>query len=621
MSSVVAVQTNTVTFAPGTIARQREAAVSELNNFIPVGTYLSAAFGTEKQYLLDFLQEPYELTRAVLLNGFLIIDMRVYLATEYGMEFLFRVTQYARDDTAVWSSTFVEGEYWLCFGGHAVWRINAQLRTVEDVTESLPYVPLYLESSGLRLILGTNDTVSWSSQTDRLDFTTVGSGAGSQAINVLGAMGTLQALGKSPDGFIVYTTRGILVAANTDYADIPFSFQTSILPGYVLTGPYAQTSLASYQPVAVFKGRGLCKISISNDTTATAVVELINPFIGQADGINGETIRAFPFFGGYVAFDTDSTVYFMDVSGQTFGMLNKTHWLLLIPNTSYAIDMSGRVFRLSMKDNTVSEGVKDLMVEPENTVWCDGGNLENARLVELYSGQTPDIVQPEAAAEGMIEQYVLNVDFNSAGLARNAPDGFDCMVPSKEPLWGEDYQKQWEEIGNILPRKHDSHEDIDVTGEFDLMPPEDFDKNAAWDVQEFSQVCDSVTITYGSTEDPVQYDLPTSATFTGIRANESDANLHTRCNSVVLYEYQGTDDTLIDCNAEDGEYDCNTMADEIWDQIEGTEVTVTVNNKNFVHQKDNLFTGHTRDKNHTITVRGARVLSEVRATLLGGGIK
>lgn len=617
MSSVVAVQPNTVTFAPGTVARQREIAVQELDNYIPIGTYLSAAFGSEAQYALDFLQDSADIHDAILLPNFIIIGSRVYLATEYGMEFLFRVTQYAADKTAVWSSTFVEGDYWLCFGGHAVWRINGTLRTVVDVTDKLPYVPLRIDSAGLRLILGTNDTVSWSSQTDRLDFSSTGTGAGSQAINVLGAYGNLLALGKSPDGFIIYTTRGILVAANTNNADIPYSFQTSVLPGYELIGPYAQTSLSGHQPVAVFKGRGLCKISIANQFNATAVVECINPFIGQADGMNTETLRAYPYFGGYIAFDTDSTVYFMDGAAQTFGMMNKTHWVLLAPNTAMAVDAEGRVFKISLQRSTVTEDARDLTILPDNCVWCDAGNLLDARILELQGGRMPT----EGAIAGFVEEFVCNYDFSTPALAQLVPEGFDCMAVPYDPEWGEDYQKQWESIGNVLPRKLDSHDSVPVLYDIDMQPPQDVDKNAVWEWWDYVPIGDSVAVTYGSIEDPVSYDLVPSATFTGIRVSEADANLHTRCNNVVVYEYEGSDDRTIDCNVEEGTYDCNVMPDEVWDQGTGYAVNVSVDGQDFVHQKGNLFTGHVRDKNHTITVRGARVLSEIRATLIGGGIK
>lgn len=617
MSSVVAIQTNTVTFAPGTVARQREVAVQELDNYIPIGTYLSAAFGTEAQYALDFLQDSPDLHDAILLPNFIIVGSRVYLATEYGMEFLFRMDQYALDDTAVWSSTFVEGDYWLCYGGHAVWQIDGTLRTVTDVTAQLPYVPLRIESAGLRLILGTNDTVSWSSQTDRLDFSSTGTGAGSQAINVLGAYGNLLALGKSPDGFIIYTTRGILVAANTDNADIPYSFQTSILPGYELIGPYAQTSLSGHQPVAIFKGRGLCKISIANEFNATAVVETINPFIGQAEGINTETIRAYPYFGGYIAFDTDSAVYFMDSSAQTFGMMSKTHWIILVPNTAMAMDFEGRVFKLSLRSSTVIENAQSFTVLPENCIWCDAGNLMDSRIVELQGGRVPTA----GSQEGFVEEYVCDYDFSTPALAELVTDGFDCMDVPMDPVCGKDYQQQWESIGNVLPVKLDTHESVPVLYDIDMQPPEDVDKNAVWEWWDYVPIGDSITVTYGAVEDPTSYDLVPSATFTGIRVSEADANLHTRCNNVVLYEYEGSDDKLIDCNVEDGVYDCNAMPDEIWEQTTGYAVSVSVDGTDFTHQKGNLFTGHVRDKNHTITVRGARVLSEIRATLIGGGIK
>lgn len=222
---------------------------------------------------------------------------------------------------------------------------------------------------------------------------------------------------------------------------------------------------------------------------------------------------------------------------------------------------------------------------------------------------------------GFVEEFVCDYDFATPALAELVPDGFDCMAVPYDPEWGKDYQEQWEGIGNVLPRKLDSHDSVPVLYDIDMQPPQDVDKNAIWEWWDFVPIGDSVTVTYGNIEDPISYDLVPSATFTGIRVSEADANLHTRCNNVVVYEYEGSDDRTIDCNVEDGTYDCNVMPDEIWDQGTGYTVDVTVDGQEFVHQKGNLFTGHVRDKNHTITVRGARVLSEIRATLIGGGIK
>jgi len=608
MSAIVAIQTNTVTFAPGTVARQRELAVSSMDNYIPVGTHLQAGYGTEVQFAHKFRLTTPQLMQATVLNSIMIADGRVYLETEHGMEYLFTITGYNYEDDTVWSSTFMEGDYWLCCAGHAVWRINGTLRSVEDVTTRLPYTPLRVESAGMRLILGTNDTVSWSSITDPLDFSSTGSGAGSQAINVLGAYGELQALGKSPDGFVIYTTRGILVAANTSNAKIPFSFQTSLLPGYVLMSPYGQCSSAGFEPLAIFKGRGLCKISIASQLTATAQVQTINPFIGQAEEVRTK-VKAYNFFGGYIAFETPTNIYFMEASSQMFGMITKQKWVVLIPGTSIAIDAYGNQYRLSLDTNLVISGNDAKMVYPDNILHCDVGNEIDCPVQE-YNGYFVG----EAPA-GYSEGAMYDVDFELMN-----PDGeFDLEDVPTEPAWGDQYQKFWEEHGNFLPCKQDQHTEVPQDLAIDLMPAWDLYYDAVNNWDDIVDVQDGWAVTYGSQSAITSEYLVPDVLFTGIRANENDANQKTRLTNLLVYEYAGSDDRDIDCNTGDGDYNCNALPDEDWLQTTAQPVEVKVNGESFNYQKQNLFTGNTRANNHEVRVRGATKLSELRATLLGGG--
>ena len=217
---------------------------------LPVGTYLQSAFGGEKEYASGLITSVDELRNAGICGQFLMLGTRVYLQTDEGLQYIFTCDYNFNRDT-IWSSTFIEGDYYLCMKGVAVWKIDGNMHTVTEITSSLPYVPFYVSTFGLRLIIGTDDTVSWSSVTDRLDFNGQGTGAGSQAISVLGSYGHLQAIGQAPNGFIVYTTVGILAAVATDDTEIPFTFSSSILQGYVVAGPEAQTSSVGYTPYAI----------------------------------------------------------------------------------------------------------------------------------------------------------------------------------------------------------------------------------------------------------------------------------------------------------------------------------------------------------------------------------
>ena len=88
---------------------------------------------------------------------------------------------------------------------------------------------------------------------------------------------------------------------------------------------------------------------------------------------------------------------------------------------------------------------------------------------------------------------------------------------------------------------------------------------------------------------------------------------------MLVYEYAGSDDRDIFCDTEDGDYNCNSIPDEDWLQTTAQPVTVKVDDVEFHYQKNNLFTGKVIGNNHEVRVRGATKLSELRATLLGGG--
>lgn len=612
MPSGVVIQVNTANYIPGSAANQREAAVSSMANYLPVGTFLQSAFGADKQYSNKILASADSILNSFLCTGFVIIDNRVYIENEDGLEYLF-TCKYKFDKDAVWSSVSIEGDTFLCLGGIAVWMIEEQTQEVTEVTGGFSYVPFYITSFGLRLVIGVNDTISWSSETDRFDFSSVGSGAGSQAINVLGANGKLMALGTAPNGFVVYTTRGILVAASTGDTNIPFSFQTSILSGYVIDNSYAQTSGVGYKPMAVFKGRGLCSIQIATDQTMTAVVETVNPFVGQSEELR-DSIRLYNFFSGYLCVDTATSWHFIELGSNIFGQLPKVHWALLVPNSSKALDKSGNLFELSMKSNTVVYGESNTMIDPDNVLFCDIDTHMDAVVYSMSSTQSP--------VEGRLEQFVRNMDMNvyDSLLDELLPDGIDANTVPTTPMWGEDYQRMWELVGNCLPVKLDQHTEVDVPLVVVFQPDDDYLLNAVWNWADDMAMEDEFSAVYPEQAYLETVQLNSEATFTGIRANEANANLQTRVVSVVVYENLDSAVEIWNCNLKEGLINCSIEKDSIWPAESIFKTGVEVDGKQFVQQRNGLYTGAARAENHKVTVRNAKVLSELRCTLLGGGI-
>lgn len=611
MASTVQVSVNTNTYVPGSVARQREAAVESCQNYLPVGTYLQSAFGGEREYASGLIATREQLRNAGICGPFLMLGTKVYLRTDEGLRFLF-VCSYNFNRDTVWSSTFIEGDYYLCMKGVAVWQITGSTYEVTEVTTQLPYVPFYVNTFGLRLIIGTDDTVSWSSATNPFDFNGQGTGAGSQAISVLGSYGHLQAIGQAPNGFIIYTTAGILAAVATDDPEIPFTFSSSILQGYVIVGPDAQTSAVSYTPYAIFKGRGLCRIQIANELSFTVTVTTVNPFMALSEDFKGK-VRLFNFFSGFLCCETENQWFFYQMETSTFGNLQKYFWFVLLPESHLGIAQDGRLYELSTTDNHVYQYVDDNKIYPDNIVHCD--------INHRYSTGTTELAYtPSQTVAGLQERWTVNMDLYDVAEAMDEfyPDGFDFMDPRTVPSWGTEYQQQWEERGNILPCKIDTHTDIEYTTVINLQPNDD----AVWHWDDMIIPFDVEKVVYNWYYTTEETALLPSATFTGIRLNEYDAGLHSRCNRVLVYNQESAGvDSIMNCNTEAGLLDCNTRPDEVWWQTEAAPITVAVDNALFDYQRDNVYTGLKNDTNHTIKVDGCNLLSEIRATLLPGGLR
>ena len=282
---------------------------------------------------------------------------------------------------------------------------------------------------------------------------------------------------------------------------------------------------------------------------------------------------------------------------------------MLIPGTSIAIDAYGNQYRLSLETNLITSGNVAKITYPDNIMYCDVGNEENCPVQQYdgwFSGQAP---------AGYSEGAMYDVDFETMN-----PDGeFDLDTVPTEPAWGDEYQKFWIEHSNYLPCKLDQHTEVPQDVGIDLMPAWDLYYDAVNNWDDIIDVQDGWTVTYGSQASIVSEYLVPDVVFTGIRANENDANQKTRVTDLLVYEYAGSDDRDIFCDTEDGDYNCNSIPDEDWLQTTAQPVTVKVDDVEFHYQKNNLFTGKVIGNNHEVRVRGATKLSELRATLLGGG--
>lgn len=613
MAKQAQVTVNMNTYIPGAVPGVREGGVIAAEGVIPIGAQLQTAFGTDKEYFPRLLVGE-ERGKAVARGDLLIIDGHLYTCKDgEGVYYIGDIPLWDKENPDITiTATYVEGFYYLCLDGVALYKIDAGMRRIEDVTTQLSFAVRRVSSFGLRLIAGNDEVVAWSSVTNQLDFEAdPDTGAGLQAIRVLGASGSLVAITPSSNGFIIYTEAGLLVAETTDNASIPFKFSSSILGGYVLESADLCTYDGSSSTYAVFRGYGLCKVSIATQETTSATVSQINPFIGMSGEVK-DVNKLFPFMGGYLCMETDASYFFRDPGQGTFSSLTRRDIWTLIPGTSLCLYNDGRVVTFSMKSGVQlrSYDLRFLNIgnKVEPLVRCGLESFESDTIMERLAPRS-DVV-PDSISK------VYNIDIEK--LPKDMI--VDLGVVPAEPQWGADYQLFWEENLLFPPDKADTHASV-----YEIVPyPLQYDTNHYHKAMSICHLFDGVSYR-NSTPYAVSQDIRSSQVIVGgVRYPQADeAARRSLVNRIVFEERPGhSSDDVEDYNVGVSIEDFNIGLELENYNSTGSQVnTLRVDTTDFHIQGSGEFTGRSEGLNHTIMLEGQFRLNAISATLLPRGFR
>lgn len=608
---------NMNSFLPGSVPNVREGAVISAEGVLPIGTQLQTAFGTDKEYFPNLILDGSEYITSVC--DLLIIDGRIYTCRENeGIRYITDIPIWDSSlDGVVISGTYIEGYYYICLDKIAVYKIDTVLNTITEVTASTGMQPRRISSFGLRLLVADDEAVSWSSMTNQLDFVANPStGAGTQAIRVLGAYGLLVALAPASNGFIVYTEAGLIVAAATEDIAIPFRFNSSIISGYVLESPYNCVYDGSAVTYAVFRGHGLCTITIANTLTTSATVAQVNPFIGMSGEVR-DISRIFPFMGGYLCIETSSSYYFRDAGQGTFSSLTRKGIRQLISNTSLCVYNSGRIVSLSPRDG-IQRTAHDTrfitigsVIEP--LVLC---GLEFSQADRVYDA-TVDLTDPDLAS--ISKTYNFNLMDANPELTINLN-----TVPTT-PNWGESYQYFWLNHLFFTPCKADTHTEDLIELTIPLQYNGKGDAGTHWQIADaFCHIGDScITVEFN----PYAFDQTVRSSQVivgGISYSRAEETAQRSLANRVLFEelpglsYDDVEDYNIGVSLED----LNDGEDIEDYNVSGSNITaMQVDGVDFSQQTEGVFTGRSDSMTHTVLIEGQFRLGSLGVTLLPRGFR
>lgn len=111
-----------------------------------------------------------------------------------------------------WSSAVVGGDIYFCRLGAGLWRYRITDNSVISITENVPSDAMSICSADGRLVILGSSTYAWSAVGDGTSLaTSIGTGAGFQALTLAGS-GSPLGVKSLNDGFLVFTTTGIVKA-------------------------------------------------------------------------------------------------------------------------------------------------------------------------------------------------------------------------------------------------------------------------------------------------------------------------------------------------------------------------------------------------------------------------
>lgn len=230
-------------YTPSYDAKQlKDYSVVDGMNFMPTIQGYKSEFGTS-----PVTTRP--LSRSLLVGAqtFSIGETSLVLCNNYGIlfydpeseSFAYQVCQDdPLDSYYPWSSAYVGGDYYFCHKGFGVYRYRPTDNSWLKLSENVPTNPVSICSSDGRLVVLGESTYAWSAIGDGTDLTTsLTTGAGFQALSIAGG-GSALAVKTYSNGFLVYTTSGIVRAESISSVN-PFYHKALAAGDYAPVAPKA----------------------------------------------------------------------------------------------------------------------------------------------------------------------------------------------------------------------------------------------------------------------------------------------------------------------------------------------------------------------------------------------
>lgn len=236
-------------YTPEYDAKQLEAfSVVDGKNFMPTVEGYKSEFGSD--VLTDNRINPKYLYNAEI---FSLAEQKLILCNNFGIMswdstseswyFLVRSSVELQANWP-WSVAYVGGDWYFCKFGFGVWRLRLEVNSGTFLSANLPDSPCSVCASDGRLVILGSSSYAWSAVGDGTDLTTsLATGAGFQTLAICGG-GKPLVVKPNTQGFLVYTTTGIIKAESID---TPNPYYHKLLAGidYAPISPNAVTEIGT----------------------------------------------------------------------------------------------------------------------------------------------------------------------------------------------------------------------------------------------------------------------------------------------------------------------------------------------------------------------------------------
>ena len=418
-------------YTPAYDAKQlKDFSVIDGKNFMPTIQGYKSEFGSSP--LTDR-----RLSEETLIGGqtFSIGETTLVLCNNYGIlfydpdseAFAYQVRQVdSLDSYYPWSMAYVGGDYYFCHRGFGVYRYRPNDNSWLKLIDNVPANPISVCSSDGRLVVLGESTYAWSAVGDGTDLaTSLTTGAGFQALSIAGG-GSPLAVKTYTNGFMVYTTSGI-VRAESISAINPFYHKVLASGDYAPLAPKAITEVGNSTHVFLTR-TGLFATSgdfpeafepdFSSWLTGTLLRSLISSKYNLPISMTYSTTNRWIIisYSEYSIVPSPYSLAFVyDVSLQRWGRFDQSHYFI---GVGYIPKGNNKGYRLltATRDNVIRVFDKDYAI----SLAVDTNNRDNYPTVCPNNYVVSATTDPAAGLNVTVFTACARIDtYNFTALPKN----------------------------------------------------------------------------------------------------------------------------------------------------------------------------------------------------------